>query len=179
MRFPWWLVAVGAAIMAMGGGYLIVTKRQVGNRWTRLLPETRSKAQQLIDKANAAGLRVMFWDGWRAPEESAKNIAAGTSQLSDPYNSYHVWGLAFDLVFVNDAGLPTWLEDRSKPAGWVDPRWRQLAALGESLGLYSGGLHWGWDWPHFQMPGTSVASLRASYGTNYQAFLSQRGVAVA
>lgn len=180
MRFPWWLIALGAAaIMVTGGGYFFVTNRQTGNRWTRLLPETRAKAQQLIDQARAAGLDVMFWDGWRPPEASAENMRAGTSKVKSPFDSLHVWGVAIDIVFVNAAGFPTWLEDASKPAGWVDPRWKKLAAIGQQLGLYSGGLNWGWDWPHFQMPGYAASTLRARYGNDYLAFLTQRGVAVA
>ncbi len=61
----------------------------------------------------------------------------------------------------------------------TDPRWRQLAEIGRRLGLYSGGLHWGWDWPHFQLPGYTAGVLRASWGNNYLAFLQRSGVAVA
>lgn len=172
-RFPWWLLALGAvAMLAAGGGYVMTTQRQSGPRWHRLLPEARTKAQQLIDQARAAGLDVMFWDGWRSPEDSQKNIDAGTSKVSDPFNSLHVWGAAFDIVFRNAAGLPVWPPD-------TDPRWRQLAEIGRRLGLYSGGLHWGWDWPHFQLADYTAGVLRASYGNNYQAFLAQRGVAIA
>lgn len=180
MRFPWELVALGAlALFAAGGGYVMATNRKAGARWSRLLPAARAKVEQLEAAARAEGLNVMFFDGWRSPEDSAKNIAAGTSKVTDPFLSLHVWGVAFDIVFVNAAGLPTWLEDPSKPKGWVDPRWRQLAEIGQRLGLYSGGLNWGWDYPHFQLPGYSASSLRTKYGNNYLAFLSQAGVSVA
>lgn len=179
VRPLWLLLGLAALALAAGGGYVAVTSRQVGPRWYRLLPEARAKAAELVRQANAAGLPVMFWEGWRTPEASAKNIAAGTSQVSHPLNSLHVWGAAFDIVFRNAAGLPTWLEDKSKPKGWVDPRWLQLAEIGRRLGLVSGGLSWGWDWPHFQLPGYSAGQLRAQYSDNYLAFLGSRGVAVA
>jgi hypothetical protein len=180
MRPPWELLALGAlALLTAGGGYVMATNRKTGARWNRLLPAARAAAEKLEAAARAEGLNVMFFDGWRSPEESARNYVAGTSRLSDPYNSYHVWGAALDVAFVNAAGLPTWLEDSSKPKGWVDPRWKQLAAIGQRLGLYSGGINWGWDWGHFQLPGYSVSALRAKYGNDYLAFLAQAGVAVA
>ena len=172
-RFPWWLFALGVGlVLAAGGGYVVTTRRQTGPRWERMLPEARAKAEALLREATAAGLEVMFWDGWRSPEDSQKNIDAGTSRVTDPFNSLHVWGAAFDIVFRNTAGLPYWPPD-------TDPRWRELAQIGRRLGLYSGGLHWGWDWPHFQLPSHTIGVLRASYGNNYLAFLQSNGVAVA
>lgn len=147
----------------------MTTQRMSGPRWTRLLPEARAKAQQLVQAARSAGLDVMFWDGWRSPEESAANAAAGTSKLTDPYNSYHVWGAAFDIVFRTATGLPTWPPE-------TDPRWRQLAEIGQRLGLYSGGLNWGWDWPHFQLQSVSMPAVRQRWGSDYLAFLKSNGV---
>ena len=171
-RFPWWMVALGIGLAFAAGGYVVTTQRQSGPRWDRLLPQARAKVEQLLAAARAAGLDVMFWDGWRSPEESAKNVAAGTSKVSDPINSLHVWGVAFDIVFRNAAGLPVWPPE-------TDPRWRQLAEIGQGLGLYSGGLNWGWDWPHFQLTGYTAGKLRAAYDRDYLAFLEAKGVAVA
>lgn len=174
-KFPWWLLLVGAGIVLLAGGVAVTANRRSGPRWGRLLPEAQGLADQLVRQARAAGLDVVFWDGWRSPEASAENMRAGTSKVRSPFDSLHVWGVAFDIVFVNAAGFPTWLEDASKPEGWVDPRWKKLAAIGQQLGLYSGGLNWGWDWPHFQLPGYAASTLRARYGNDYLAFLSQRG----
>lgn len=174
MNGKWWLLlAIGAVVLLAGGvGYVAVTTRKSGPRWDRLLPEAKSKVLELERRAIAAGLPVMFWDGWRSPDESAKNIAAGTSKVKDPHDSLHVWGAAFDIVFRTRAGLPEWPPE-------TDPRWKQLATIGRELGLVSGGLSWGWDWPHFQLPTVSAAALKATYGKNYQAFLASRGVTVA
>lgn len=169
----WWLLAGAGALMLIGtGGYMALTERMSGPRWDRLVPAAKAKAEQLLALAANAGLPVMFWEGWRSPEASAANMAAGTSQIKDPLDSLHVWGVAFDIVFKNAAGLPEWPPE-------TDPRWRQLAELGQSIGLVSGGLSWGWDWPHFQLPGYTAGSIRARYGSDYYAFLAQSGATVA
>lgn len=149
-----------------------VESRMTGPRWDRLTPQAKAKAQELVNLARDRGLDVMFWDGWRDPEASAANIAAGTSKLKDPLDSLHVWGVAFDLVFRGTLGQPTWPEPN-------DPRWRELAELGESIGLKSGLLMWGWDGPHFQLPDTSAAALRGRWGGDYLAFLTDAGATVA
>lgn len=172
-RVPWWALALLAIAVIGGGGYYVTqTDRKRGPRWDRLLPQMRAKVLELEQRANAAGLPVMFFEGWRTPEASAANMAAGTSKVKDPLDSLHVWGAAADLVFRNAAGLPYW-----PPA--TDPRWRQLAKLGESIGLRSGGLMWGWDWPHFQLPGVTAGALRARYQTNFLAYLRDNGALVA
>jgi len=149
-----------------------ISGRMSGPRWDRLTPEAKAKATELLNAAQAQGLDVMFWDGWRDPEEEKKHIAAGTSKLKDPLNTLHAWGTAFDIVFRGALGQPTW-PDAS------DPRWRQLAELGASLGLFSGGLTWGWDWPHFQLAGITAADLRSRYGDNFLAYLTDSGATVA
>ena len=166
------LLLIGGLLAGLGTGAVVTVKtRKSGPRWTGLLPEARAKVEQLEEAARAAGLSVMFWDGWRSPAASAANIAAGASKLKDPLNSTHVWGVGFDVVFRTAAGLPTWPPDN-------DPRWRKLAELGRGFGLKSGGLSWGWDWPHFELPGYSVPLIRRSWGANYAGFLTARGATV-
>jgi hypothetical protein len=148
-----------------------IANRKNGPRWERLHPELRAKVEELERRAQVSGLDVMFWDGWRSPEASAANIAAGASKVKNPLDSLHVWGLAADIVFRNALGVAYWPED-------TDPRWRQLAAIGEALGLKSGGLMWGWDWPHFQLPGYTSAALRASWGASYLDFIGSTGAIV-
>lgn len=164
-------LALAGGAIALAGGYYVTTDRMRGPRWDRLLPDAKRKAQQLVAAAKAAGLDVMFWEGWRDPAASAKNIAAGTSKVKHPLDSLHVWGSAFDIVFRNAAGLPSWPPE-------TDLRWRKLAVIGQQLGLLSGGLMWGWDWPHFQLPGVSAGALRQAYSDNYVAFLQSQGATV-
>lgn len=143
------------------------TIRRSGDRWNKMLPEAQIKVDELIALAKKNGLDVMFYDGWRSPEDTLKNIEAGTSKVTDAYSSLHTWGVAFDIVFVDPVtGGSSWLTDNDK-------RWVKLARLGEALGLKSGGLMWGWDWPHFQLSGYSGVAFKQRYGTNYEAFLAK------
>lgn len=175
------IVLVLAAIA--GGGYFAVTAgRKYGKRWTWLLPEAQRKALELERLAKANGLNVMFWDGWRDPAETLQNIAKGTSKVADAWASNHTWGIAFDMVFKNAIGLPEWPAGPPNP----DPRWYRLGELGESIGLKWGGRWWNpqtktgfFDGPHFELPNIALTDLRAKYGTNYQQWLSAKGVATA
>lgn len=170
-------VLVGLSLLgiglAVGGGYVIVNARKNGARWSNMIPDARAKADQLEAQANAAGLPVMFWEGWRTPDDEAALMRnpAGVTKVREPLDSSHVWGYGFDFVFRNAAGLPSW-----PPA--TDPRWRQLAQIAQQLGLLSGGLTWGWDWPHFQLPDYSTASLKTDWA-DPAAFLESQGVAIA
>lgn len=166
---PWWL-AIGAGALLLAGGPVLQTMsdRKRGPRWENLHPELRRVVPLIEAFGWSVGLDVMFWDGWRDPQASAANIAAGTSRLKDPFNSMHVWGLAVDFVFRGKLGQPSWPPDS-------DPRWRALAAIMERHGLKSGGLAWGWDWPHGELQGHPVSELRRRYGTNYLAFIVDAG----
>jgi len=188
----WLMIAAALALAALalgttkGGQTLIeqtaaaVVGRKHGPRWDRLHPDLRTLVEQVEQQAAAAGLDVMFWEGWRDLDTQKTDIARGVSHLKDPLNSLHPWGLAADFVFKNALGAPTWLEDAAQPKGWVDPRWRQLAEIMQGVGLFSGGLAWGWDWPHAQLAGYTAASVRGEWGDNYLAFIrSTTGEAVA
>lgn len=72
-----------------------------------------------------------------------------------PGDSYHNYGLAFDVVPVAYKTLPDW-----NPAG---PLWQKVGAIGKSFGL-----EWGGDWtpakrdlPHFQLTAAPLAELKA------------------
>ena len=56
-----------------------------------------------------------------------------------------------------------------------DPRWAQLIAVAESVGL----VHpISWDGPHFELPGFSVKEVRGQYGTDFASYLRDQGVMV-
>ena len=166
-----WTVAAGLAALGAGTARVMLTQRMRGPRWDRLLPDMQRRELQLLDALKAAGLPMMFWEGWRSPEDSAANIASGTSHVKNPYDSLHVWGAAVDNVFRSALGGPSW-----PPI--TDPRWEQYAQLAERFGLRSGLHLWGFDGPHVQLPGVDVASLRRQYGTNYLAFIAGSGQTV-
>lgn len=158
------------AIVAIFGkkAVMFVTDRMNGDRWNKLTPETQNRTIDLLNRAEAAGLDVMFFEGWRSVEQEQADIAAGTSHLSNPYDTYHLWGIAVDIVFVNAAGFPSW-PDAS------DPRWNTLA----NCGIAAGFVHpISWDKPHFQLP-VSLASIRKKYGEDYASYLADKGVQLA
>lgn len=170
------VLIVGA--IAGGGYYMATAGRRQGKRWLWLTPTARTKALAVLAEANRQGLNVMFWDGWRDPQQTLENIAAGTSKVKDAYGSKHTWGVAFDIVFKNPLGLPSW-PDKS------DPRWQRLGRIGKQLGL-----RWGGDWynfqtqkgffdgPHFELPDFSLVTARTAYGKNYQGWLAYKGVRI-
>ena len=136
---------------------------------------------QLIREANRQGLDVMFWDGWRDPAETLHNIAKGTSKVKDAYGSKHTWGVAFDIVFKDALGLPSWPPGAPNP----DPRWYKLGEIGEQLGLKWGGRWFNpqtkqgfFDGPHFELPDFNMTTARNAYGINYQGWLAYKGVSI-
>lgn len=156
------------AFLAFGGIFFMNRKRMSGPSWNNLAPTMKAKIIALLDRANAAGLSVMFWEGWRSVEDEQKHIDNGTSKLSDPFNTVHLWGHAADVVF-SIAGVPSW-PDLS------DPRWSELIAIANSVGL----VHpISWDGPHFEEPGFKVATIRAEYGNDWAQYLTDKGVNVA
>jgi LysM repeat protein len=120
---------------------------------TGLAPPLRTRADRLLQECRAGGLRLavtqglrtwhrqdaLFAQGRTAPGEIVTNARGG--------QSYHNFGLAFDVVVLNDQGRMVW-----DPA---HPGWRMAAETGKQLGLA-----WGGDWrsfrdlPHFERRGT-------------------------
>lgn len=138
------------------------TIRKFGSRWNNLHPDLKVKAEYVERRALETGLPIMFWDGARSVSDSQANMASGASHVSDPYNSYHVWGLAVDYV-KNNNGIPEW-----PPAS--DSFWMKLAALYEEAGLVAGARWKFFDGAHGQMP-ISLASVRSKYGTDFNSYI--------
>ncbi len=83
-----------------------------------------------------------YTGGRRSIEQEEEHIRNNETWLADPYKSYHVWGLACDLIFrsgfekrVLSSGLTV---DLSKPEGWL------LTGLPQYLEKH--GLKWGGRW---------------------------------
>ena len=86
-------------------------------------------AMQLLARCVEAGIMVMIVDTLRTPEEQAANVAKGVSWTT---KSKHLTGDAIDICPYDTYALhgPDKLQwDGSNPA------WRQIGAIGESLGL--------------------------------------------
>lgn len=98
-------------------------------------PELREKLSRLMDAAEKElGFRTWVSDGFRSEETQAKLYADSLDpvtgvqrwRVSPAGSSRHALGGAFDLHIVGDTGEK-------------DPRYSQLGALGERLGLRWGG----------------------------------------
>jgi len=81
--------------------------------------------------------------------------------------SYHNFGLAFDIVILDSIGKATW--------DTTHPGWKVSADIGKSLGL-----EWGGDWtgfkdiPHFQYTGgVSLATCRELFPSGLEGIWRQ------
>jgi hypothetical protein len=118
-----------------------------------LTPDTREKAEQLLEMAAAQGLQVRVVSTRRDCVEQARLYAQGRTTPGTVVTnakgcrSWHVLGRAFDIALV---GNPS-------PADWD-----AVGAIGEGLGLvwgkrFSGTLN---DLPHFEWhPGMTTESV--------------------
>ena len=87
----------------------------------------------------------MVFEGKRTMERQRKLVAQGYSKT---LNSYHLYGLAVDLVAYVD-GKPTWEEQ------YYDEILKAMDTICETYNLQvdNGYRLWGWDQPHYQMTG--------------------------
>lgn len=165
-------VAVGIAAAIYSGGVQQARAKlsTLGPEFNNLHPDVRERALRVIEEANAEfsddGLTVGIYEGWRDAETQRRRIAAGVSQVSDPLDSFHAWGLAADFVFIDRLGSWTWLPDPSNSANtaYRDQRWYRLGAIIERNGFEWGG-RWPWfDGPHGQLVLAKIAALKSNYG---------------
>ena len=132
------------------------TARLNEQRLARLHPILTIRAQCMIDLCAYAGIAILITQTLRTWEEQDKLHAKGRT---DPPigkkhivtnakggQSYHNFGLAFDIVVLDSLGKANWDADH--------PSWTRAAEIGKSVGL-----EWGGDWrsfkdiPHFQYTG--------------------------
>jgi hypothetical protein len=130
-------------------------------RLDRLHPALRTRGAALLDLCSHSGLAILVTQGMRTWEEQNALYAKGRTvppigrkfvvTMAKGGQSYHNFGLAFDIVVLDSVGKADW--DINHPG------WRMAGALGKSVGL-----EWGGDWtrfkdlPHFQY--TAGLSLR-------------------
>ncbi len=136
-------------------------------RLSGLHPIVRARAAAFLHLCTQAGLNVMVSQGVRTWKEQDALYAKGRTvapigkkhrvTMAKGGQSYHNFGLAFDIVVLDALGKADW-----NPA---HPGWRAAGALGKSVGLEWGG---DWerfkDWPHFQYTGgLSLAECRSVF----------------
>jgi len=122
-----------------------------------LLPLVERKAKELVQSMNNIGLPIRITEGYRSPERQAELYAQGRTKPgaivtnAKAGESYHNYGLAFDVVFIKQGYSAT------------KEQWDTLGSIGERLGL-----EWGGRWtsfsdkPHFQLTkGYNISDLKS------------------
>ena len=119
-------------------------------------PRVAAFCRQHIALCAAHGIKLLVTFTFRSKETQAALYAQGRTAPgpivtnAKPGESFHNYGLAYDVVPVKPNGAPDW--DVSSAAAVA--RWATIGALGKSLGL-----RWGGDFnsikdrPHFEWSG--------------------------
>ncbi|MFD2613378.1 M15 family metallopeptidase [Paenibacillus gansuensis] len=149
---------------------------------TALHPVLIQKKSELVQLAEAKGIRIVITDGFRSFEEQDALYAQGRSAEGAVVTkarggeSYHNYGLALDFALRTKDGGVTW-EMNTDGNGNGAKDWMEVVGIAKKLGF-----EWGGDWPefkdypHLQMTfGYSIGELqrgkyselvKASNGTN-------------
>jgi hypothetical protein len=127
----------------------------------KLNPCFALRIQQLVARANAAGIKAAVFEGYRSPERQQWLYAQGrtrpgrllTQRDGVTRHSEHASGVAADIYIRNEQGAFI------NPADVPDDVWNRLAAIGIELGLTWGGDRLPLlDRPHFEAPELRQAS---------------------
>jgi hypothetical protein len=137
------------------------------DRLGQLHPVLATRGRALLELCAHHGIGVLVTQGLRTWEEQDALYAKGrtVAPIGKKYvvtqakggESFHNFGLAFDIVILNAIGKADW--DTSHPG------WKAAAELGKSVGL-----EWGGDWksfrdlPHYQYTaGVRLPECRTLY----------------
>jgi hypothetical protein len=146
-----------------------INARRLGN----LHPALRARATAFLSLCAQSGLSVLVTQGIRTWEEQDALYAKGRSippigrkfvvTKAKGGQSYHNFGLAFDIVVLDALGKADWNVSH--------PGWSAAGSLGRSVGLEWGGDWTGFkDWPHFQYTGgLGLVECRALYARGLNA----------
>lgn len=142
-------------------------------RLVNLHPQVEAAARRLLAGAELQGIQLRITSGFRSYSEQAQIYAKGRTAPGKivtharPGQSYHNFGLAFDVVpMIN--GQPD----------WNSPHWQKIGEMGKAQGLTWGG-DWKWkDWGHFQLDtGRSSAEWKALFETAGLPWINSRSLA--
>lgn len=155
-----------------------------GPKFDNLHPMVKIKAIQIINEMNAwlvsigHPYRVGLHDGWRT-EARQKGIIASPKRITfvrDWRSSYHVWGLAIDIVFIPRIGRWLWPDYKTQKGKRL---WDKLGSIVEKYGMEWGGRWKNFDGPHAQLVSLGrTSSLKKRYSRNPLAFVEQNITAV-
>lgn len=116
-------------------------------------PVCRNVVSDLLKLLEVAGEDVLIYSAYRTAEEQDELFAEvpKVTHVNDS-NSYHVHGLAVDIVPVDIFGNPKWN---------THIKFETIARYATELGMEWGYQMWGWDRPHFQYTqGLSIEDLK-------------------
>lgn len=136
-------------------------------RLSKVHPVLAIRGHSMINLCAHNGIAVLITQGLRTWKMQDKLYAKGRTEApigrrhivsqAKGGQSFHNFGLAFDIVVLDDVGRADW--DTNNPA------WKQAGEIGKSVGL-----EWGGDWtrfkdfPHFQyVGGLTTADCRKLY----------------
>jgi D-alanyl-D-alanine carboxypeptidase/LysM domain len=149
------------------------TARLNEQRLSQLHPVLATRGRSMADLCAHAGIAILITQGLRTWEEQDALYAKGRTAppLGKKYivtnarggQSYHNFGLAFDIVVLDSIGKADW--------DTAHPSWKRAAEFGKSVGLEWGG---GWktfkDFPHFQYTGgLALTDCRKLYPSGLRA----------
>ncbi|HEY5946045.1 MAG TPA: transglycosylase SLT domain-containing protein, partial [Kofleriaceae bacterium] len=126
-----------------------------GHRIAALHPALQVRARAILAEAQRRGLSVYIVEGLRSMKRQNELYEQGRTAPGKVVTwvkgggSYHNYGLAIDVVF---QGKEPWGEQHD---------WQALGQAGEAAGLEWGGRWKKADRPHFQIPGLTIAQLKA------------------
>lgn len=151
-----------APVSAPAGGVPLPADPQMRlNSLSQLHPQFRQALSVLLDKTAAEGRPFKVFEAFRTPErqrwlyEQGRSRAGGIVTNAKPWESFHQYGLAVDLVlFVN--GQWTWSSE-----GDLGAHWKRLPELAKAAGLRT----LTWEAPHVEWP----VALREAAGPALQA----------
>jgi LysM repeat protein len=142
-------------------------------RLSGMFPALAVRARCMVELSAHEGIALLITQGLRTWEEQDALHAKGhtLAPLGKQYivtnakggQSFHNFGLAFDIVVLDSVGKADW--------NVAHPYWKRSAEIGKTVGL-----EWGGDWksfkdlPHFQYVGDlTIARCRELYASGLQA----------
>lgn len=133
------------------------TKLSICHDWSKLHPLLRDSVQEILAQCKDADMPFQLFEGYRTPERQQYLYAQGRTRRgqivtkSKPWQSYHQYGLAVDIVLKIDNDW-CW-----SAKGELRDYWNSLALIAEKYGLE--GLSY--ELPHFQLAGFDLYSLQS------------------
>lgn len=124
----------------------ITTRLEDELKIKELYPKFGLRVLRFLDACDKLGYDVGVFAGRRTPEQQDRLYSQGrtepgkivTNARGTPPESFHILGLAVDIVWKKDLD---WT--------WNSTKWEDLAKLGEGFNLHNLGKPIG-DWPHFE-----------------------------